>query len=211
MINYQFYKLFNPELKNLNNTQLLFHWKNIGIKEQKINSIDSFFNIYPYYDHDSYKKYNPELNINDKIELMRHWHNIGYNENKICSDKHFNILYPNIDIDTLNENKIDDIEFKKNYHKSNIVNKLINNNIFITDTKINTESNKNINKEIYNNIINDELYLIKNKYNIILFSNLISLSFKFFITEGIGAIGKTFFSLFHNGISCLKIKSKLYL
>ena len=37
MINYKIYKIFNPDLSTFNNSQLLNHWKNIGIKENRIN------------------------------------------------------------------------------------------------------------------------------------------------------------------------------
>ena len=47
MIQYKIYKLFNPDLISLNNTQLLIHWKTIGIKENRIFSLESIFNIYP--------------------------------------------------------------------------------------------------------------------------------------------------------------------
>ena len=49
MLNYVFYKRFNPDLDKLNNNQLLLHWNNIGHKEDRINSIETFFKIYPYY------------------------------------------------------------------------------------------------------------------------------------------------------------------
>ena len=77
MINYNLYKIFNPDLNNLNNNQLLYHWKSKGYIENRIYSFDSFFKIYPNFNINSYKLNNPNLNINDNIELMAHWHFIG--------------------------------------------------------------------------------------------------------------------------------------
>jgi hypothetical protein len=46
MLNIYFYKLFNPDIQHLNNNQLLYHWNTIGKNEDRINSLDSFFNKY---------------------------------------------------------------------------------------------------------------------------------------------------------------------
>lgn len=142
MINCQFYKLFNKDLKNLNNIQLQYHWKNIGIKENRICSLEHFYSLYPYFDNESYKKYNSDIHIIDKLELMIHWHNIGNKENKLCSDMHFNYLYPNIDINKLNKNDIDIIEFRKQYH----INKL--NNIDITIENLEKDNSEKISEEV---------------------------------------------------------------
>jgi len=119
MLNFYLYKKFNPDLKNLNNHQLLLHWNNIGKKENRINSLETFFNIYPYYDHNEYKLYNKDIEINDKIELMKHWHINGKN-NRICSYEYFHLLYSHIDIDKLNHDKVDIIDFHNYYHKINV-------------------------------------------------------------------------------------------
>ena len=113
MIHYNYYKLFNPDLKNYSNNQLLIHWKMKGSNENRICSLETFFNMYPYYDNESYKKYNEDLLINDKFDLMAHWHLTGSHENRLCSDKHFYILYPNMDnID------ISNINCKNEYHRT---------------------------------------------------------------------------------------------
>jgi hypothetical protein len=64
MINYNFYKLFNPELKNYTNSKLLFHWNTLGKKENKICSIEYFFSVYPYFNIESYKLYNKDIYLN---------------------------------------------------------------------------------------------------------------------------------------------------
>jgi len=145
MLNYKIYKLFNPELSNLNNNQLLFHWKNLGTKENKICSIEQFFKLYPYYDHNQYKLYNIDLKIDDKFELMKHWHNLGNKENRICSDKYFQSLYPNVNINDLNIFNFNIYEFKNKYHQK----------------YINSEKNSNIITNSFNSIPeNNSLYLI---------------------------------------------------
>jgi len=137
MINYNFYKLFNPELKNYNNNKLLFHWNNIGKNENKICSIEHFFSLYPYFNIESYKLYNKDINLTNNIELMIHWHYKGIHENRICSDIHFKNLYPNY-TDDLNIENIDIYQFKNRYHLSNtkylfsnIITKITKNIMFI--------------------------------------------------------------------------------
>jgi trans-2-enoyl-CoA reductase len=92
-MNLSLYKIFNPELKKLNNIQIQFQWKTKGIHEGLIYSIESFFNKYPYFNHETYKLYNNDLFIIDKIELMAHWHLNGIYEKRLCSDNHFQLLY----------------------------------------------------------------------------------------------------------------------
>ena len=119
-MNFNFYKLFNPELKKLNNYQLNNHWKSIGIKNDYLYSIESFLKKYHYYNNEMYKLYNPDIIINDKIELMAHWHLYGINEYRICSDEHFNLLYPDFDIKNYNILDMNIYEFKNFYHKNKI-------------------------------------------------------------------------------------------
>ena len=191
MLNNNIYKLFNPELNNFNNNKLLIHWKNIGLKEGKIFSLESFFNKYPYYDHDSYKLYNPDLNINDKIELMIHWHLYGISQNRICSNKYFEILYPNFNtnIENINKNNLNIYTIKNEFHK-NIIDKnlfqdnnLQNNNLH---NELNNNNLPNEKKELnYNNLLLNfllnpnkiilSLYICENNYDINYFLKCFSL------------------------------------
>lgn len=115
MFNNNLYRALNPELKTLNNIQLLLHFKKNNNSNQ-IYSLESFFLRYPYFNHESYKLYNSDIDISEKIELMVHWHLIGINQNRICSDEYFNLLYPMFDI---NECNITDIyQCKNEYHKN---------------------------------------------------------------------------------------------
>lgn len=113
MLNIQFYKKFYDDVKHLNQTQTILHFKNIGMYENRIISFDHFFQLYPYYDHISYKFFNSDILIDNKIELMKHWHNIGQYENRLCSDNHFKLLYPNIDFNN-------SIVYKNDFHKKSI-------------------------------------------------------------------------------------------
>jgi hypothetical protein len=153
MINYNFYKLFNPDLKRLSNNQLLIHFKKNSSIENRIYSIETFFNKYPYFDCDQYKFYNIDIIISDKYELMYHWHSIGLNENRICSDKYFNMIYPNFQINNSEINNLTNFyEIKNRYHKNKLNNNTINNNIIN-----NNISNNIINNNISNNIIDNNI------------------------------------------------------
>ena len=118
-MNYQLIKLFNPDLKKLNNTQLTIYFKNKGFNENRIYSIESFFTKYPYYNDEMYKLYNTDITITDKIELMVHWHLRGVNENRICSDQHFDILHPEFNINLHSTEDINIFDLKTNYHQNN--------------------------------------------------------------------------------------------
>jgi GR25 family glycosyltransferase involved in LPS biosynthesis len=173
MLNYTFYKLFNPDLGKLNNNQLLIHWKTKGINENRISSLEVFFKLYPYYDHSLYKLYNNDIVIDNKIELMLHWHLKGKYENRLCSDLHFNLLYPSIDISELNKLNLDIYYFKNQYHRG-----LINNDIIEINTNNNNINNNfhitfcifTLNDNIIYNIFNYFNNFSYKNWNILLFS-----------------------------------------
>lgn len=75
------YKSFNPDLKDLTNNQLIYHWKNYGKKENRIYSLDSFFEKYPEYICET-----KNIEINNKIKDMVNYHlnkkNIDFPEEK---------------------------------------------------------------------------------------------------------------------------------
>ena len=167
MINIFHYKLFNPDLKNLNNNQLVIHWNNIGKNENRVYSLEYFFILYPYFDYDMYKLYNNDLIFKDKIEAMIHWHTIGNKENRLCSDKQFNDLYPNLEINI--DNNLNIYDFKNNYHnnflKNNGEKKIFEENIIqeeiFNETIIQKEifNETIIQKEIFEkNIIQEEIF-----------------------------------------------------
>ena len=73
MINFTIYKLFNPDLQNMSNNQLLYHWNTYGINENRIFSIDTFFRKYPYFENKL---------LNNKLETMVNWHLNAINNQK---------------------------------------------------------------------------------------------------------------------------------
>jgi len=64
------YKSFNPDLKDMSNNQLIYHWKNYGKNENRICSLDSFFERYPEY---ICERTNIET-INNEIKNMINYH-----------------------------------------------------------------------------------------------------------------------------------------
>ena len=85
MFNIKYYKLFNPDLNNLNNIQISNHWKLFGQKENRIYSIDTFMSKYPNFNIKKYRGFNNDIKNLDDIELMTHYHLKGINENRIFS------------------------------------------------------------------------------------------------------------------------------
>jgi len=78
---YSIYKLFNNDLKNLNNKQLLYHFEKFGKNEKRIYSIESFYECYPNYNINNYKRNNKNLNFQNDYEYMVHYHLYGKYDN----------------------------------------------------------------------------------------------------------------------------------
>ena len=152
------YKLFNNDLKNLNNNQLNIHWKTIGKKENRISNVKIFFNKYPNFKINLYKERYPELNNYDDLVIMAHYHHndlrdqndldktIDDQDNKLINyvDKYLNKYYiydANFCIIILNYNN------KKNF------------NDYDQDCFIFT--NQNLNTKCINNIIKTEFNIYK--------------------------------------------------
>ena len=163
-MNSKIYKLFNPDLSNFNNNQLILHYNRFGIKENRIHSIESFFNLYPYYNDSQYRLYNNDLGSVDKIELMAHWHLYGISENRICSDLYFEQLYPNF---IINDNNINIYKFKNNHHRKE-------NNINADKSTENESTNNQLMQKETDNISNIE-------YKSILYDDTIDKNIYFFI------------------------------
>src|SRR5210317_881683 len=74
MFQLNIYKLFNNDLKKLNNNQLQIHCKTIGKKENRISNISHFFDKYPDFKINLYKEKYPEIKNYDDIIIMSHYH-----------------------------------------------------------------------------------------------------------------------------------------
>ena len=87
MNNLKYYLLFNPELNNLGQKQLLQQFKNDSSNKNIIKSLNDFHNKYPKFNKDIYiyfntKKHN-DLEKKDEINLYIHWTNYGIFNNLI--------------------------------------------------------------------------------------------------------------------------------
>ena len=70
MVNTVLYKLFNPDLKNLNNNQLIYHWNTKGKEENRLSCIEDFINKYPNFN----LNFNKNTSYKDNLEEMANWH-----------------------------------------------------------------------------------------------------------------------------------------
>jgi hypothetical protein len=77
-----FYKLFNKDIIYNKKEDLIKHFINHGIKENRLICKDNFYKLYPDFDADIYKYYNNDLKNQDEINLMYHFHNSGKNERR---------------------------------------------------------------------------------------------------------------------------------
>ena len=137
--NINFYKNFYDEFKNYNNEQIINHYLNYGLNENRLTCKKDFYNKYKEFTTENYKNFNTDLsNINNEIELMKHYINYGIYENRIISKNDFLI-----------KNKNFDIFFYKSFY--NLPNNFSDKNIIIhyLNNKKNTFISKDIFYEIY--------------------------------------------------------------
>ena len=153
MFQVSIYKLFNPDLRNLNNQQLHAHWKVKGIKEQRIYNYDSFYAKYPTFDLEKYKKTSSiDLQHKDNVSIMMIYHinqqaniqeekqenNSVISHNSIKNDLCLNSNFNSSSIDTNNNsNKKNSLIFTREHSEksnskdsifSSIVGHIFNNN-----------------------------------------------------------------------------------
>ena len=181
MFNPLVYKLFNNDLKHLNKNQLTIHWKTIGIKENRIFNISTFFQKYSDFDLNVYIKNNPDISKYDELIIMSHYHhNFNYNKN----------LKNKIIINYKNHNELNIInEYLNKYYKFkyklciilfNLNKELINSLENINNSQYNIYLiNNNSKNSVNNNINNLNIININNKFNI-LQSKLLNLDYDYY-------------------------------
>jgi hypothetical protein len=183
MNNLKYYLLFNPELKNLGQKQLLLQFKNDVSNKNIIKSLLDFHNKYPNFNKDIYiyfnKKNHKQLENKEEIDLYIHWSHYGVFNNLISSRSDFYNFYPDFDWEfystyyNLEGNEIDfllhyyEIGRYENYITS--INDFKKKYSYICQNQIveyNIESLQNIlnNKNIIHNFINKSTF-INNKNN----------------------------------------------
>ena len=153
MLNIYFYKLFNPDIQHLNNNQSIYHWNTIGKNEDRINSLDSFFNKYKSFNYSKYARFNPDLGHMNEKELLVHWHTVGRFENRIYSNEDFYNIYPNFNLNIYKSKRNDlifenDDEYLYKWHNedknNDIVEKYMNEEV-ITFILISSNYQKTLN------------------------------------------------------------------
>jgi len=117
------YKLFNNDLKHLNNNKLFFHWKTIGKKENRISNITDFFKKYPNFKLNIYKYKFPQLQNLDDLIIMSHYHHnrLQNNENDDLFNSSNNENSTNLEnknIDNFNKDELL-IYYLHNYYNYN--------------------------------------------------------------------------------------------
>jgi hypothetical protein len=98
-MNLDFYKVFNPELSNLSDIEVLHNFFKNGINEDIIFDYSSFLKKYPEFDIDFYRYFNEDLKFLQNIKLCYHYHNIGKTEHRIYNMDTFNSINTEFDID----------------------------------------------------------------------------------------------------------------
>ena len=90
-LNINFYKNAYLDLKNMSNDQLIIHWKEIGIQENRLNNPNKFFESYNINNINEFEKNNKNLKYNDNEKIARIWHGKNYdfiiNKNNIKNNE----------------------------------------------------------------------------------------------------------------------------
>jgi hypothetical protein len=147
-MNFNYYREFNPELRNMSNNQLKQYFYKNSKKEVKIFNEETFYHLYPDFDYLLYYSMNKDLQGFSKFKLQQHYHLHGKNEERIHSKKKFYECYPNFKsefvLENNNLNNIEEYEILSNYHNNNIKLAKKNNNINYMDINYYREFNKDL-------------------------------------------------------------------
>ena len=185
----QFYKLFYLDIYNLNlnDNQILEHFKNFGLYEKRFPSKEYFYKYYLNFDTEVYKIFNEDLQNFCEIDLMRHYHFYGIHEDRIISLKDFYHKNPDFDVNVYKNNnkKVNEfteisiikhyLNFGKNEFKNKLEKKNNENLSFYLYKKFNPDSislsNKlieieYINSKKSNNIFKHKIGTLVDFYNI---------------------------------------------
>ena len=192
------YKLFNNDLKNLNNNQLQIHWNTIGKNEHRISNISHFFKKYPDFKLNVYKEKNMHLKKYDELIIMSHYHH-NNPTNIINSNNSMNNSINNSINNSMNSmnNSMNSMNSMNSNYLSEYLNKyyIFNYNycIIIIDysNKINIENIKNYKekiylftnrKDIYPNIKTNDITIINTDFDIYKINDLlINLNYDYYL------------------------------
>ena len=170
--NNKIYRLFNKDLKDLSDDNLIIHYHNHGCRENRISSVSDFYRRYPLFNVNFYKNISKSIN-NTNNDLMYEYH-----EKKING---YGSIYGSI-----NEFYVENSTFDMNIYR--ICNKDL---VSLTDNEIIIHYIVHGKNE--NRIINDKQFIEENKeFDIYFYKNsnkdLISMSIpeliKHYITHG---------------------------
>jgi hypothetical protein len=144
-MNFNYYREFNPKLKNMNNNELINYFYYNSKKQIKIFNEETFYYLYPDFDYLLYASMNKDLIGYSKFKMQQHYHLYGKNEKRIYSKKKFYECYPNFVVENNNlNNSIQEYEILSNYHNNNIKKEKKNNNNNYMDINYYREFNKDL-------------------------------------------------------------------
>jgi hypothetical protein len=84
----KYYRLFNPDIQNLNDEQLIIHFSE-NKNEGRVYNLNSFIEKYNDFNIDAYKNWNIDLTNFSDSELCYHYYKYGQYENRICNYLYF--------------------------------------------------------------------------------------------------------------------------
>jgi hypothetical protein len=144
-MNFNYYREFNPELKNMSNNELKNYFYYNSKKKIKIFNEETFYYLYPDFDYLLYSTINKDLSGYSKFKLQQHYHLYGKNEQRIYSKKKFYECYPNFVLDNNDLNNIlEEYEILAKYHNNNVKLEKKNNNNNYMDINYYKEFNKDL-------------------------------------------------------------------
>ena len=147
-----FYKNLYKDLENMSDDQLLEHYYNHGINEERIVSNKDFYDRYPNFNIFLYKYLYNDLECLSKMELYYHYINNGVFENRITNIQDFYNIYPKFDL-----------EFYKDLY--NDLKIFSGNDLYIHYFKFGIHENRITNRDEYNNQLSKFNFNFYKKFN----------------------------------------------
>lgn len=94
LLDIDFYRKFYNEFENFSDDEIINHYKNYGINENRIYSFQNFNDIFPFFSLEDYIYFNKDLiNFKTDIDYLKHFYFSGQFENRKYSINDFDIIF----------------------------------------------------------------------------------------------------------------------
>ena len=154
--NLEYYRKYNLDLENFSDNDLLIHFTQTGINQDRIyneNRLkEKMYSI--GIDYNYYRSFNADLQSFDDWFLVNHFYDYGFYEERVFSDESFYRMYPNFDARYYREmnkdlGRFSDFDLKKHYHfYGRNENRKVNPNFIVDPGFLDLQYYKSFNRDI---------------------------------------------------------------